>query len=79
MQRVEEKDVVDYNTVFSLLVERVNWSDVIIMQRYVASQQLFKITLKGTMVATHYLLQLSMCLLLLTLLGVLSSLYILEN
>ena len=34
MQSVEEIDVVDYNTVFGLLVVRVNWLDVIIMQRY---------------------------------------------
>ena len=34
MQSVEEKDVVGYNTVFGLLVGRVNWSDVIIMRRY---------------------------------------------
>ena len=34
MQSVEEKDVEDYNTAFSALVGKVNWSDVIIMRRY---------------------------------------------
>ena len=72
MQSVEEKDVLDYNTVFGLLVGRINWSYVIIMQ-------MFKITFKVTMEATHCLLQLTICLPLLTLLGVLNSVCILEK